>query len=110
MSDPFTIRIFVPDGDPEGIKIIDRMNWTGLGIVFPRSRWHEVKQRSGTLFNCIEPYGDGGKYKLFFSEKAQPIGPIPYADAAPGSMQGPRYTSFERLRTAKKLTELIDKN
>lgn len=46
MSDPFTIRIFVPDGDPEGIRIIDRMNWTGLGIVFPRSKWQEVKPRS----------------------------------------------------------------
>ena len=28
---PFTIRIFVPDGDPEGFRLIDRMNWTGLG-------------------------------------------------------------------------------
>jgi len=30
MPDPYTIRIFVPDGDPEGVRIIDRMNWTGL--------------------------------------------------------------------------------
>jgi hypothetical protein len=22
----------------EGVRIIDRMNWTGLGIVFPRSK------------------------------------------------------------------------
>jgi len=28
-NNPFTIRIFVPDGDPEGVRIIDRMNWTG---------------------------------------------------------------------------------
>lgn len=46
MPDPFTIRIFVPGGDPEGIRIIDRMNWTGLGLVFPRIKWPEVKQRS----------------------------------------------------------------
>ncbi len=46
MPDPFTIRIFVPDGDPEGVRLIDRMNWTGLGIAFPRSRWTEVRQRS----------------------------------------------------------------
>jgi hypothetical protein len=46
MPDPFTIRIFVPDGDPEGVRLIDRMNWTGLGIAFPRSRWMEVRQRS----------------------------------------------------------------
>jgi hypothetical protein len=45
VSDPFTIRIFVPDGDPEGVRLIDRMNWTGLGIVFPRSKWTEVRQR-----------------------------------------------------------------
>jgi hypothetical protein len=45
MSDPFTIRIFVPDGDPEGVRIIDRMNWTGLGLVFPRSKWTEVRSR-----------------------------------------------------------------
>jgi hypothetical protein len=38
-NDPFTIRIFEPDGDPEGIKIIDRMNWTGMGISFPLEKW-----------------------------------------------------------------------
>src|SRR5690606_23525308 len=43
MADPFTIRIFVPDGDPEGVRLIDRMNWTGLGIVFPRGKWPEVR-------------------------------------------------------------------
>jgi hypothetical protein len=45
MPDPFTIRIFVPDGDPEGVRIIDRMNWTGVGLAFPRSKWPEVRQR-----------------------------------------------------------------
>ena len=46
MADPFTMRIFLPDGDPEGVRLIDRMNWTGLGIVFPRSKWPEVRQRA----------------------------------------------------------------
>lgn len=46
MPDAFTIRIFVPDGDPEGVRLIDRMNWTGLGIVFPRHKWPEVRLRS----------------------------------------------------------------
>ena len=45
-NDPFTIRIFVPDGDPDGVRIIDRMNWTGLGIVFPREKWPTTKQRA----------------------------------------------------------------
>jgi hypothetical protein len=303
MPEPFTIRIFVPDGDPEGVRLIDRMNWTGLGIVFPRSKWPDVRQRpefiragvyilvgyqeddlptvyigqadgirnridshhqnkdfwdwaivfvsnSGGLNrahvtwleyalvnraiatgrchldngnapqepglteaekadtqaflkeilqilplvalrvfefpqavatpnaststpphqeaawqpdtiivpaqkdgfekvflaeNCwyairisggmlgkikyiaayqtqpvsaithyapvdrIEPYGEGGKYKLIFSEKANPIGPIPFADATPGAMQGPRYTTLAQLQRAKKLTDLTGK-
>ncbi len=47
MTDPFTIRIFVPDGDPEGIRLIDRMNWTSIGVALPRARWPEVKLRTG---------------------------------------------------------------
>jgi hypothetical protein len=45
MSEPFTLRIFVPSGDPEGVRILERMNWTGRGIVLPRDRWPEVKSR-----------------------------------------------------------------
>ena len=43
MSDAYTIRIFVADGDPEGLRIIDQLNWTGLGAVFPRQRWPKLK-------------------------------------------------------------------
>ncbi|MDE0051391.1 MAG: GIY-YIG nuclease family protein [Rhodospirillales bacterium] len=303
MPDPFTIRIFVPDGDPEGVRLIDRMNWTGIGVVFPRLKWPEIKKRSefsrtgvyilvgdlgenddlrtlyigqadeignridshykhkdfwdwGVVFvstsgglnrahatwleyalvnranstkrcrldnsnapsepplteaekadtqsflkeilqvlplvglrsfefaravvtpgttsgeapskvsshkldtvvvpakkdgfekvflgeDCwysirisggmldkikfiagyqshpisaithyarvdrIEPYGESGKYRLVFSEKAQSIQPIPYGDAPSGAMQGPRYTSFEKLKSAKRLTDLL---
>ena len=46
MEAPFTIRIFVPNGDPEGVRIIDKMNWTGIGIAFPRAEWSEVKRRA----------------------------------------------------------------
>lgn len=55
----------------------------------------------------IEPYGEGGKYKLVFASKARTIGPIPFADAPPGTMQGPRYTTMEKLRGAKKLSDLL---
>ena len=305
MPDPFTIRIFVPDGDPEGVRLIDRMNWTGIGLAFPRAKWPDIKQRPefvrtgiyilagymgddddlppvyigqadgvrnridshlqnkdfwdwGIVFvstsgglnrahvtwleyalvdravqtkrcrlensnvpqepalseaekadiqgflkeilqilplvglrafefakavatprattaeaaskprshepdtvivpakeegfervflgeNCwysirisggmlpkikyiaayqsqpvsaithyapvdrIEPYGESGKYKIIFSEKAQPLGPIPYKDAPAGSMQGPRYTTFTKLKMAKKLTDVLAK-
>jgi hypothetical protein len=41
----YTIRIFVADGDPDGVRIIDRMNWTGSGIVFPRTQWPRARLR-----------------------------------------------------------------
>jgi hypothetical protein len=47
---PVTIHTFVPDGNPEGLRIIDRVNWTGLGIVFPRDKWPVTKQR--LEFSC----------------------------------------------------------
>jgi hypothetical protein len=46
MSDPYTIRIFVPDGNPEGVKIVDSLNWTGIGVAFPRSDWPSICKRS----------------------------------------------------------------
>ena len=39
MSSPYTIRIFVPEGDPNGLRIIENMNWTGTGVTFPRDKW-----------------------------------------------------------------------
>ena len=59
---PFTIWIFVPDGDPEGVRLIDRMNWTGHGIVFPREKWPVTKQRpefSRTGVYILSGYKDG---------------------------------------------------
>jgi hypothetical protein len=45
MSDPFTIHIFVSEGDPDGVLIISRLNWTGMGVVFPRDKWPEIRQK-----------------------------------------------------------------
>ncbi|KAF1075921.1 GIY-YIG nuclease family protein [Halodesulfovibrio sp. MK-HDV] len=34
---PFSIHMFLPDGDPEGLRIISRSNWTGVGVAFTRT-------------------------------------------------------------------------
>lgn len=74
MSTPFTIRIFVPDGDPEGVRIIDRMNWTGLGIVIPREKWPETRRRN--------EFGQPGVYILvgYRDDNDRPILYIGQAD------------------------------
>jgi hypothetical protein len=45
MSDPFTLRVFVPSGDPEGSRIVEKMNWTGRGYHVPRDDWPNVAHR-----------------------------------------------------------------
>jgi len=45
MANPFTIRIYVPEGDPEGIRIIDRISSTGIFFAFPRDKWSSIKNR-----------------------------------------------------------------
>jgi len=46
MAEPYTIRVFVPDGDPESVKIVELLNWTGVGIALPRSAWPKQRERS----------------------------------------------------------------
>jgi hypothetical protein len=42
---PFSIRIFVPDGDPDGLRVLEKSNWTGAGIVFNRTNYKQVVGR-----------------------------------------------------------------
>jgi len=42
---PFSIRIFVPSGEPEGVRIVTRDDWPGKAVVFPRELLGEVKGR-----------------------------------------------------------------
>ncbi|MDD9994156.1 MAG: GIY-YIG nuclease family protein [Dehalococcoidia bacterium] len=32
----FLVHIFMPDGDPEGVRVIEKANWSGEGLAFPR--------------------------------------------------------------------------
>jgi hypothetical protein len=41
----FSVRIFIPTGNPEGLRIIEKSNWTGQGLMFPRALFPEVRQR-----------------------------------------------------------------
>jgi hypothetical protein len=45
VSSGFSVRIFIPSGEPEGLRIVEKSNWTGVGLVFPPSLYPDVKQR-----------------------------------------------------------------
>ncbi len=44
-SPGFSVRIFIPSGEPEALRIVEKSNWTGQGLVFPRAQFSEVRQR-----------------------------------------------------------------
>lgn len=41
----FSVRIFIPSGDPDGLRIIEKSNWTGQGLVFPRALLANARER-----------------------------------------------------------------
>ena len=44
-AQPFSLRIFVADGDPDGLRVVERSNWIGKALVFPRALLPRVKAR-----------------------------------------------------------------
>lgn len=42
---PFSLCIFVADGDPDGLRIVDKSNWICKALVFPRALLPQVKTR-----------------------------------------------------------------
>jgi hypothetical protein len=45
MATPYSIRIFQLDGDPNGVRTIEKSNWTGQGLAFPRALLAEASKR-----------------------------------------------------------------
>lgn len=78
MSTPFSLRIFVADGDPDGLRIVDKSNWIGKALVFPRALLPQVKARpelaqTGVCL-LLGPRPDGEGDMLYVGE-GDPIRP-----------------------------------
>lgn len=69
---PFSIRIFLPYAQPDGLRIVDKSNWTGRGIVFPRSLFPEIKKRDEFqetgVYVLVGPSEDGEFPKIYIGE------------------------------------------
>jgi hypothetical protein len=75
---PFSIRIFVADGDPDGLRVVERSNWVGKAVVFPRPLVPTVKQRTEFqqtgVYLLMGPKPDGDGEMLYIGE-GDPIKP-----------------------------------
>ncbi|MEZ4499085.1 MAG: hypothetical protein R2839_03270 [Thermomicrobiales bacterium] len=47
MSKGVTVKIFLADGTPDGLKIVEKSNWTGIGVMCSRSQYPDVQNRIG---------------------------------------------------------------
>lgn len=45
MAKPFTIKLFMPSGNANELKLIEKMNWTGLGMEISRTAWQTHRKR-----------------------------------------------------------------
>ena len=40
-----SLRIFVAEGDPDGLRLVERFNWIGRAVMFPRFFFPKVRHR-----------------------------------------------------------------
>jgi len=78
MTQPFSLRIFVAEGDPDGLRIVERSNWIGKAVVLPRALLPKVKQREEFaqtgVYLLIGPREDSEGDMLYIGE-GDPVRP-----------------------------------
>jgi hypothetical protein len=73
---PFSIRIFMPEGQADGLKIVEKSNWSGRGVVCPRALLSDHKTRdefSRTGIYILVGHGDSGGLPTLYIGQADPI-------------------------------------
>lgn len=75
---PFSLRIFVADGDPDGLRLVERSNWIGKAVIFPRALYPQVRtreefQQTG-VYLLLGPRTQGDGETLYIGE-GDPVRP-----------------------------------
>ena len=71
MSRPTSIRIFLADGSPDGIRIVEKSNWTGRAVVASRTQLPDALQRDELTrpgVYVLAGTGDDGESRLYIGE------------------------------------------
>jgi hypothetical protein len=78
MSKAYTIKIFLPDGNPDGLRTIEKSGWNGSGIVFPRTMLGEARKRPelgrAGVYILLGPPEESGLPKVYVGE-GDPVQP-----------------------------------
>jgi hypothetical protein len=75
---PFSIRIFMPDGQADGLKIVEKSNWSGRGVVCPRALLMAYKTREEfvkTGVYILVGQGEEGGLPVLYIGQGDPVRP-----------------------------------
>ena len=50
---PKTIKLFLLEGDPTGVKKVQLSNWSGLAFVIPRNKLEVINKREELNKQCL---------------------------------------------------------
>lgn len=74
---PFILHILVADGDPDGLRVVERSNWNGKAVMFPRPKFPELRKlpefNQPGVYLLIGPREDGDGEKIYVGE-GDPVG------------------------------------
>jgi hypothetical protein len=74
----FSIRIFLPSGSADGLKLVEKTNWSGRGVICPRSVYPQSKKRhefeSTGIYVLVGP-SEAGDVPTVYIGQGDPIRP-----------------------------------
>lgn len=75
---PFTLHIHVVDGNPDGLRTVERSNWNGKVLIFPRALYPQVRarkefQQTG-VYLLLGPHENGDGETIYIGE-GDPVRP-----------------------------------
>ncbi len=71
----FSLNLFLAEGSPSGLKILEKSNWIGVGVVCPRPRFAAVKDR--------DEFSRAGLYVLIGPSESSDIPAVYVGEADP---------------------------
>ncbi|MGP8064512.1 MAG: GIY-YIG nuclease family protein [Acidimicrobiales bacterium] len=68
-----SIRLFLADGTPDGLWVVEKSNWTGVALMAPRSRYSALRSRpelagSGVYVLTGPPEGGAKSVRIYVGE------------------------------------------
>lgn len=74
MSTPFSITLFSTTGDPNGIRHVDKSNWSGFGVVFAKDQLVDLKSHPSFCQAGIYILVGNAAEETIYIGEADPLG------------------------------------